>query len=76
MIHEEKMARVERYHKNPNMWEYFRTTRKPVPDVLALVEKENRGMDKVQALFADMEEREQAWEELSRLGGLALVGSR
>ena len=69
------MARVERYHKNPNMWEYFRTTRKPVPDVLALVEKENRGMDKVQALFADMEEREQAWEELSRLGGLALVGS-
>ena len=23
---EEKMARVEKYHKNPNMWEYFRTT--------------------------------------------------
>lgn len=72
---EEKMARVEKYHKNPNMWEYFRTTRKPVPDVAVLVERENRGMDKVQALFADMEERERAWKELDRLGELALSGS-
>ena len=32
-------------------------------------------MDKVQALFADMEERERAWKELDRLGELALSGS-
>ncbi len=70
-----EMAHVEKYHKNPHMWEYFRTTRMPVPDVFELVEKENRGLDKVQALFADMSERAQAWEELSRVDGLALVGS-
>lgn len=71
----EKMERVEHYHKNPNMWEYFRTTRIPVEDVIQLVQQENRGLDKVQALFADMDERTRAWEELSTVSGLALVGS-
>ena len=32
-------------------------------------------MDKIQALFADMEERDAAWKELEQQGGLALVGS-
>lgn len=69
------MLHVEKYHKNPNMWEYIRTTRIPVDDIFALVEKENRGMDKTQALFADMDERAKAWEELEDVEGLELVGS-
>lgn len=32
-------------------------------------------MDKVQGLFADMKEREQAWQELKRFDSLELVGS-
>lgn len=71
----DKMLHVEKYHKNPNMWEYIRTTRIPVEDILGLAEKENRGMDKVQALFADMEERERAWEELEKEPDMELVGS-
>lgn len=71
----EKMARVEVYHKNPNMWEYMRRTRIPVRDVTELVQKENRGLDKVQALFADMEERTRAWKDLEAEKGLELVGS-
>ena len=71
----DKMLHVEKYHKNPNMWEYIRTTRIPVDDIFALVEKENRGMDKTQALFADMDERAKAWEELEDVEGLELVGS-
>lgn len=71
----EKMERVERYHKNPNMWEYTRKTRIPVEDVFGLVERENRGLDKVQALFADMDERRLAWEELETVEGLEPVGS-
>lgn len=74
-VSEEKLAQVENYHRNPNMWEYLRTTRKPVPDLMELLEKENRGMDKAQALFADMEERKRAWEELEQVDGLTLVGS-
>ena len=71
----DKIQLVERYHKNPNMWEYMRKTRIPVDDIHALLEQENRGLDKVQALFADMEERKKAWEELSREEDLELVGS-
>lgn len=71
----DKIQLVERYHKNPNMWEYMRKTRIPVDDIHALLGRENRGLDKVQALFADMEERKKAWEELSREEDLELVGS-
>ena len=71
----DKMACVEKYHKNPSMCEYIRKTRIPVKDILELVEKENRGLDKVQALFADMKERSQAWRELKTDSGLELVGS-
>ena len=71
----EKMEFVERYHKNPNMWEYMRKTRIPVDDIFELVDRENRGLDKTQALFADMSERKRAWEELARHEVLELVGS-
>ena len=71
----DKMACVEKYHKNPSMCEYMRKTRIPVKDIFELVEKENRGLDKVQALFADMGERSQAWRELKKDRGLELVGS-
>lgn len=70
-----KMKYVEKYHKNPNMWEYMRRTRIPVDDIFELLERENRGLDKVQALFVDMDEREKAWRELQREGNLELVGS-
>lgn len=71
----DKMAHVEKYHRNPNMWEYFRTTRKPVEDLFGMIDRENRGLDKVQALFADMEERKKAWKDLEDVRGLELVGS-
>lgn len=71
----DKMAVVERYHRNPSMCEYMRKTRIPVDNIFKLVKEENRGLDKVQALFADMEERTQAWRELREVGGLELVGS-
>ena len=71
----DKMAVVERYHRNPSMCEYMRKTRIPVDNIFKLVKEENRGLDKVQALFADMEERTQAWTELREVSGLELVGS-
>ncbi len=71
----DKMAKIERYHKNPNMWEYTRKTRIPVDDIFELLEREDRGVDKVQALFADTEERRAAWKELEAEPDLELVGS-
>lgn len=72
---EGKLAQIEKYHHNPHMWEYVLKTRKSVPDIYKVMERENRAMDKVQGLFADMEERSKAWEELERIGNFALVGS-
>lgn len=71
----DKMNCVEKYHKNPSMCEYMRKTRIPVDDISELVKKENRGLDKVQALFADMNERRVMWKELEAEDGLELVGS-
>lgn len=70
-----KLDNVGKYHHDPNMWNYVRTTRKAVPDIWQVVAAENRDMDKVQALFADMDERAAAWKELSELKELELVGS-
>jgi len=53
----------------------MRKTRIPVDDIFELVDRENRGLDKTQALFADMSERKRAWEELARHEDLELVGS-
>lgn len=71
----DKLEHVERYHPNPHMWEYVRTTRKPVPDIWDVIRQENRDMDKVQGLFADIKDRDAAWEELSVFEDLELVAS-
>ena len=70
-----KLDNVGKYHHDPNMWNYVRTTRIAVPDIWDVIAKENRNMDKVQALFANMDERAAAWRELSELKELELVGS-
>lgn len=71
----DKLDQIQKYHHNPYMWEYVRTSRKAVPDIRELVEHAEKDMDKVQALFADSEERKQAWEELMQYKELELVGS-
>ena len=72
---EDKRDLIPRYHKNPNMWEYMRKTRTWVEDIFRMVRESGRGLDKIQMLFADMEERTEAWRELSEVEGLELVGS-
>ena len=71
----DKRDMIPRYHKNPNMWEYMRKTRTWVEDIFRMVRESDRGLDKIQMLFADMEERTKAWQELSEVEGLELVGS-
>ena len=71
----DKMICVEKYHKNPSMCEYMRKTRIPVRDIFELVETEKRGLDKVQARFADLGERSRAWMDVKENSGLELVVS-
>lgn len=70
-----KLDNIAKYHKNPYMWEYVRTSRIAVEDIHELIRQERRDMDKLQALFADMDERLEAWKELEQIKELVLVGS-
>lgn len=72
---EDMRDRIPIYHKNPNMWEYIQKTRVWKQDILQMVRGSRQGLDKIQILFADMEERTRAWRELSEVEGLELVGS-
>ena len=71
----DEIAQVRKYHKNPNMWDYFLRTRIAVDRLEDLLDEKEGNLDKVQMLFADMEEREEAWKELEREGVFELVGS-
>lgn len=71
----DKKDHIEKYHKNPNMWEYMRKTRIWTDDIYKMVRESTCGLDKIQILFADMSERSKAWEELAGVKGLELVDS-
>ena len=63
----DEIAQVRKYHKNPNMWDYFLRTRIAVDRLEDLLDEKEGNLDKVQMLFADMEEREEAWKELEEI---------
>lgn len=74
-IEEEQFEKMYRYHKNPYMWQYVRSTRITVPDIMRFLDQLDKPVDKTQILFADMEERERAWKELEQDKEIVLVGS-
>ena len=71
----DKMQNVEKYHKNPNMWNYFRTTRKQVDSVMDMALNCPKDMDKMQILFPDLKDREKAWEEIRKIDNINAVDS-
>ena len=71
----DKMQNVEKYHKNPNMWNYFRTTRKQVDSVMDMALNCQKDMDKMQILFPDLNDREKAWEEIRKIDNINAVDS-
>ena len=74
-IEEEQFEKMYQYHKNPYMWQYVRSTRITVPDIMTFLGQLNKPVDKTQILFADMEERARAWKELEQDKEIVLVGS-
>lgn len=64
---EEKFSEIERYFSTPAMIQYIRTSRTPVKDIDGLFLREHRAVDKVQALFASLQERDKALERIRKL---------
>lgn len=72
---EGKLKDIGKYYRNPDMWEYVRATRTPVASVLQWFSVKGRSPDKIHLLFADPEEKKQAWAELQEIPGIVLTGS-
>ena len=71
----DELDRIHLYHKKPEMCDYVRKTRKPIPDVLEFIKEKEKSADKAQGIFNNMEIRQRAWQELNNLGKLTLVDS-
>lgn len=73
----EDLDRIDWYMEDPFMAEYIVRTRKRVANVEEHLVLENRGVDKVQALFRDTKDRDaareilEAWKEVEVTGSLA-----
>ena len=71
-----KIETVEKYLLDPNMAFYIRNTRKPVDNIRAYIAERGQDMDKTQALFANLDERNQALEEIKRLENVTYACSQ
>jgi len=74
-ISSEDLNRIHLYHKKPEMCDYVRRTRKPIPDLLEFMKEMKGSADKAQAIFNNLNVREQVWQELDELDELNLADS-
>lgn len=71
----EKLKNIKKYVSDPAMADYILTTRLAVEDIDEKFRQENRPVDKVQAIFADLNERKEAQERIKRVTGVEATGS-
>ncbi len=69
----EQLAQIEHFFGESAMAEYVHSTRCPVEDLMEKFHTENRAVDKVQGVFADLEERKKALEEIESLTGVTVT---
>lgn len=69
----ECLERIHTYLSYPPMAEYVVSTRIPVDDVMVKFEQEKRGVDKLQGLFAEAGERDEALERIRQIPGTAVT---
>lgn len=69
------LARISEYVSSPEMVKYMVSTRIPIEDIRAKFDEENRSLDKMQALFLNREEKDEAWKRVEALGDLEVTGA-
>ncbi len=72
---EEFLKRISDYVSSPAMVQYMNSTRIPIDDLREKLDEENRGLDKIQALFSRKEEQKEAWERVKLLGDVEVTGA-
>lgn len=71
----DEIERVDRYYQEPVMIEYIRKTRARVDDIREKMKEYPLGMDKIQAVFADLKEKEEAMRRLKETTELSVAGA-
>lgn len=72
----EKLEQIEKYQKDPAMQRYICTTRRSVESTREKFETENRGLDKIQALFVNQEDKLAAWKLIEeQVGNVEVTGA-
>lgn len=71
----EKIERVEDFFDTESMRAYIRQTRVPVESLTDTLDELHAGVDKVHAIFNDLEERKEARERILQLDGLVVTGA-
>ena len=71
----EALARIDKYLNIPAMADYITSTRVPVDDVRAKFEEMNQPVDKIQALFTSVEDRDAARKDIEEVPGIEITGA-
>ena len=71
----EALANISKYLELPPMANYIASTRIAVDDVRAKFEEEDRPVDKIQALFTSVEDRDAARTEIQDIPGIEITGA-
>lgn len=71
----EALANISKYLELPPMANYIASTRIAVDDVREKFEEEDRPVDKIQALFTSVEDRDAARAEIRDIPGIEITGA-
>lgn len=71
----EQLKHIEHYHHDAAMWGYVLSTRESIDDIFGFVNQESRGVEKVQGIFANLEEKALAQAELAALSTVVATSS-
>lgn len=72
---EGELCRIDEYIKSASVIRYIKECRVPVKSIYELIELEQKPLDKVSAMFKNLEEKKKAFEEIKAIDGTFPTGS-
>ncbi len=74
-LKEDALKKVYAYFEDPHMAEYLQSTRIPVKDVKEKLQTMKCEVDKLQGIFRNQKDKEEALEELNTLSGIVVTAA-
>lgn len=71
----DELSHVEEYTEMASVARYMKECRVPVKDIWEFMEKEQKSVDKVHAIFRNHKEREEAFQEIQSMEGVTPTGA-